>query len=71
MNRFYLLRPGDVVSLFDSRLHRWREAEVLAANLSLFTARIGNVYFELPITPQHVRPIRLAYCRECAMRRAA
>lgn len=69
--RLYLLRRGDVVSLFDSRLGRWREAEVMAANLAVFTAKAGNVWFELPVTPQHVRPVHIAYCRACELRRAA
>ena len=67
-------KVGEMISVWDRRLKRWREAEVMAVNLlqRLFTAKAGNVWFsDEVIHPAVVRPVRLVYCRRCSETRRA
>lgn len=63
---------GQVVSVRDFRLQRWRSGRVIAAGREQMTVSIEpNVVFAFHVSSPYVRPIRIVYPRSSALRGAA
>jgi hypothetical protein len=57
-------RPGQIVSVFDFRLQRWRRGVVKGATLEQVTIEVAtDVLFKFHPRSPDVRAIRLAYAR--------
>lgn len=65
--RYYRYRPGQIISVYDEHVRRWCEATVVTASLTLVTAFSKNVrFYDLPASPQYVRPVLRAQARRAA-----
>lgn len=72
MKSMRYLQPGDLVAVRWTPRAPWERGTVVCASPTLLTAMCGDVeYRDIPLAPEHVRPLRLAYCRDRSARGAA